>query len=222
MSPDPSKVDQQAKRSNPFIKRSLESIAHLFFRFRSYTPIPLAVIVIWQSRVTPWTALVGLVLLALGEATRLVAVRDAGGITRTRTVGADQLVTWGAFAHTRNPIYIGNLLVWTGVVCFAGGPLLPWLLLATWLFFLLQYALIVSIEESALRELFGSAYEAYCRAVPRVFPRLRKPGAEAAIATTPPADGTYSWRHVLRAERSTLEAILLTLALALFSTVLKG
>jgi protein-S-isoprenylcysteine O-methyltransferase Ste14 len=221
MSPE-SQTSGDLTGSHSRIRRWLEPIGRFLFRHRSYTPIPLAVLVIWQSRVTPVTALAGLVLLAMGEVIRLWAVRDAGGRTRTRKVGADGLVTWGTFAHTRNPIYIGNLLVWTGVVCFAGGSYLPWLLLATWLFFLLQYALIVSVEETTLAELFGSAYETYRRAVPRIWPRWRRPGAEAAIATSPPENSRYSWRNVLRWERSTLEAILLTLTLSLFSTVLKG
>ncbi|MCH8838971.1 MAG: isoprenylcysteine carboxylmethyltransferase family protein, partial [Candidatus Marinimicrobia bacterium] len=54
----------------------------------------------------------GLLLLAAGELLRLAALRASGKATRTRKVGARRLVTWGLYAHTRNPLYIGNFLLW--------------------------------------------------------------------------------------------------------------
>jgi hypothetical protein len=50
--------------------------------------------------------------------------------------------------------------------------LMPWLPLIAFVFFAVQYALIVSREEEHLRQAFGEEYERYVQSVPRFLPRL--------------------------------------------------
>ncbi len=145
-------------------------IRQLFFKLRSYTPIPLLVLLLITADPGIASYLSGIMLMVLGEMIRMWGVAHAGGATRTRNVGANMLVTSGPFARMRNPLYIGNALIYIGVVFLAGGKL-TWILVALGFCFL-QYGLIVSLEEGKLVELFGVEYEFYRRYVPRWIPRL--------------------------------------------------
>ena len=175
---------------------------------------------IWQARVAFPLYAWGLLLLAAGELLRLASLRASGKATRTRKVGARQLVTWGLYAHTRNPLYIGNFLLWLGAVLFAGGDWFYWLLLLVAAWFLWQYALIIALEETTLSELFGSQYDDFRRAVPRIIPRPWRSGRKRQPAALPP-EGLHSWRYAFESERSTLAVVILVLAGAIISTYLK-
>ena len=72
---------------------------------------------------------------------------------------AQGLVTEGVFAHCRNPMYLGNLLVVLGLLGTAGNPVG---LCAGGAFFLLAYGAIVAAEETYLLGRFGDEYRAYC------------------------------------------------------------
>ncbi|MFH1214165.1 MAG: isoprenylcysteine carboxylmethyltransferase family protein [Candidatus Neomarinimicrobiota bacterium] len=172
-------------------------IRRLFFKMRGYTPIPLVLILIYQSNMIRNLAIVGVLLALSGEWIRLNGVRAAGGRTRTRKVGAKELCTWGLFAHVRNPLYIGNALIYFGMLLLAGGRwLLPLTILAV-VYLLLQYGLIISLEEETLTNLFGAEYEKYKANVPRLLPRLKpwETGGEPKF---------LSWPKVIRTEKTTL------------------
>ncbi len=198
-----------------FGKRAVHRLGDLFFRYRSFTPIPLALLLVIQSRVAYPAALWGVILMVGGEWIRLTSVRAAGKATRTRQVGARRLVTWGLYAYTRNPLYIGNFLLWIGAVLFAGGPYLPWLFGAVCIMFLLQYTLIISLEEATLSELFGADYTRYRQAVPRVLPRLSR-------ADDFPIETLHSWRYAVESERSTFQVTSAVIILAVLSTLVKA
>lgn len=200
----------------------LHQLADFLFRNRSYTPIPLAIVLVWQAEISYPLLLPGLVLIIGGELLRLSAVRSFGrGSFRTRRVKAHELVTWGLYAHMRNPLYVGNLFLWVGAVLFAGGPYVLWLMAAVVIFFLLQYSLIILLEERALLDLFGDSYIEYRRSVPRLIPRLRRSGTAADTPGVAVEKSARSWRYALRHERSTLMAIIAVILLVLLSTYLK-
>src|SRR4029079_16608763 len=94
------------------------------FRNRSWLPIPLGVAALVLPG-APDLRLVyaGALCIISGEAPRLWPVRHIGVVSRTRTTRLGPLVTSGPYAHTRNPLYVGNWLLWTG---FALGSLPPW------------------------------------------------------------------------------------------------
>ena len=62
------------------------------------------------------------------------------------------------------------MLIYIGVVLLAGGPLLKELLAIVFIFFSIQYGLIISLEEQVLRQMFKNEYINYCLNVPRFFP----------------------------------------------------
>ncbi len=181
-------------------------IRKFFFENRSYTPIPLAILIIYFSEPALPYFWYGLGCLVLGEFIRFWAVSYAGGITRTMKVGAPTLCSSGPFAHVRNPLYIGNLFDFSGIVLMAGAPNIWVMLIVTWAFFIIQYALIIDLEEETLSRLFGEEYELYKSNVPQLLPRLSPWNSDDNRTPMP------FWK-TLKTEKRTLQNILLILIL---------
>jgi protein-S-isoprenylcysteine O-methyltransferase Ste14 len=98
-----------------------------------------------------------------------------------------ELTQTGPYAYTRNPLYLGSMLMAAGFAV----ALLSWpvgLVLA--LGFLVIYVPVIASEERFLRSTFPD-FGAYCRRVPRLIPRL-----VAARTTEDP--GSFSFRLYLR------------------------
>jgi len=148
-------------------------IRKFFFQYRSFTPIPIALMIIYFAGANSTHRVAGIFLLLFGEGIRIWAVSHAGGATRTREVGAPSLCTSGPYAQTRNPLYVGNMLMYVGIVLIAGMPNELFAATATAAFFIVQYSLIVSLEEETLDKLFGKEYSEYKQNVPPIFPRLK-------------------------------------------------
>jgi protein-S-isoprenylcysteine O-methyltransferase Ste14 len=182
------------------------------FRFRSYTPIPFLVVMMIVGLPTFASILGGLLVVLLGESIRLWGVAIAGSETRTTgPVGGTFLITKGPFAYVRNPLYLGNILLYFGAGIMANTPLLA---VVAFGYFFLQYSLIVSLEEEYLRKTFTKEYADYCRAVPRFFPAFRRYGGGGH--EQPEID----WRRGLLSERRTLQAIgFLTLVIVLLWSI---
>ncbi len=175
----------------------LKRLGAILFRFRSYTPIPLIVIAFLASRPTVHTIALGCLLIAAGEAIRIWAAGYLGGSGRTRTVGADVLITSGPFSLTRNPLYLGNLFLSLGfLICL--WPFMPYSIFILIGLFVLQYWPIVEAEEQCLEKTFGQEYRRYRRFVPAFFPVLRRYDG---------ARDEYDVRRALRAERPTFQTI---------------
>jgi protein-S-isoprenylcysteine O-methyltransferase Ste14 len=106
-----------------------------------------------------------------GELLRIWAVSYAGSETRTTKLGASALVTQGPYAYVRNPLYLGNLLIYFGVSIMANS-LFPLLQIIGIIYFYAQYYFIINEEEEFLRAKFKDKYEEYARSVPRFIPKL--------------------------------------------------
>ena len=148
-------------------------IRQFFFKNRSYTPIPIALMIIYFAGTAETFGSVGILLLLIGESIRIWAVSHAGGATRTLSVGAPSLCTSGPYALSRNPLYLGNMLMYIGIVLIAGIQNGLFMVILTTSFFLIQYTLIVSLEEETLDNLFGKEYIEYKEHVPQIIPRLK-------------------------------------------------
>jgi protein-S-isoprenylcysteine O-methyltransferase Ste14 len=110
--------------------------------------------------------IIGIVLLGAGAVLALTCL----GIFRTAhttTVPFEtvaQLVTWGPYRVTRNPMYVSLTLMYLGE-----GLLLAelWPLLLLPLPVLYVQRIVIPFEEGQLREVFGDEYEQYCARVHR-------------------------------------------------------
>lgn len=176
-----------------------------FFKYRSYTPIPLLLAVLILADPTWLSFCSGLVIVILGETMRFWGVLYAGSATRTTgEVGAGRLVTDGPFAHVRNPLYVGNFLLSLGLTVMSWAWM-PWMLILFCLLFGLQYVFIVREEERFLADQFGAQYTEYCRHVKRWLPKIR--GFSNSESSNP------VFAKAWRSERNTLQAIVSVIAL---------
>jgi protein-S-isoprenylcysteine O-methyltransferase Ste14 len=80
----------------------------------------------------------------------------------------EQLATSGPYAYTRNPLYLGSLVIVTG---FALAARSWWVVLIALGMFFIVYIPVMIGEERFLRAKFPE-FDDYCRQVPRLFPRL--------------------------------------------------
>lgn len=151
------------------------------FKYRSYTPIPFLILMLVFEQATPLSLVIGFLIAALGEFFRFWGVAYAGSETRrTGEVGATYLVVSGAFAHLRNPLYLGNMLMYLGIGIMSMA-LFPYLQIVALAFFIWQYHVIIGEEEGFLVQKYGEAYENYRSSVPKLFPSLKaypNPGIE--------------------------------------------
>jgi protein-S-isoprenylcysteine O-methyltransferase Ste14 len=155
------------------------------FELRSYTPLPFLIVMVAYAEPTVTTLAAGFAVALLGEAIRFWGVSIAGSETRTTgVVGATNLITDGPFGHVRNPLYVGNILMYLGVAVMSNA-LVPYLVIAVFVWFVLQYHLIVSREEEHLRAAFGPEYDTYCKNVPRFIPRITRYAGEHAFHREP-------------------------------------
>ncbi len=181
----------------------LPDIRESLFRYRSYTPIPFLLAMVLFAKPTAITMAAGAVLAILGEAMRFWGVAYAGSLTRvTGSVGAPEVVVAGPYAYMRNPLYVGNIMMYSGVGVMANA-LSPWLVLAAFTYFVVQYSMIVSLEEEFLEKEFGDVYLQFKKEVPRFLPRFapnRHPAQEHQKA---------DWSEAIRSERRTFQAIII-------------
>jgi len=137
----------------------------------------LIALLVWFSRPTPLSVTIGFLFVALGEAIRFWA---AGHLRKTV-----ELITSGPYRYSRNPLYLGRLLIFTGLCIMAWLPRehfhanLLVLVVGCGIFFLYYFRRKERVEPARLRQAHGEAYERYFRAVPALFPAL-KPYPEGA------------------------------------------
>ncbi len=176
-------------------------IRRLIFTYRSYTPIPFLLVMIWFAEPTPVSMMLGFLLMLSGESLRFWGVSIAGSETRTTgKVGGTYLISNGPFAYVRNPLYVGNMLLYAGVGVMSMA-LYPWLLIVAVVWFYIQYSLIVSQEEEYLGQRFGEEFEEYKRGVGRFIPKMKR-----YVSPNPPPK-SVSANEGLASERRTLQAI---------------
>jgi protein-S-isoprenylcysteine O-methyltransferase Ste14 len=166
-------------------------VGAVLFRNRGWLPLLfIGIPLVLPGTTSPRRWIVGGILIVVGEAFRLWGVAAAGTTTRRRSRNVQKLVTHGAFAWSRNPLYNGNFLVWMGFVVVSG---VLWFLPLAMLLFVAEYSLIVRYEEGVLESTFGREYLEYKQFTPRWVPS--KPELIS--------DGELNWREAFKSEIST-------------------
>ncbi len=159
----------------------IERIGHFLFRWRNFLfPLILLALLLGfppvpflgDPRLDRWLDATGILVALLGQGLRAAVIGYKyiirGG--KKGRVYAEDLVTEGMFNHSRNPLYVGNLLVLIGLFILHNNP---WVYALGLSFFIFAYVAIVVAEEAYLHRRFGAAYRDYCRRVPWWIPNFR-------------------------------------------------
>src|SRR6185295_4033906 len=195
---------------------TLTRVGGWLFKHRTSLPLPIVLTLLifpQQHRSAFYTTTVaglGILLVAAGELIRFWAVHHIGAISRTRSDRLGPLIDTGPFALVRNPLYVGNILLWVG---FALVARLVWLAPLIVLLLGAEYHAIVRWEESLLVSRLGDAYRDYAARVPRWLPTLDRRARKGrrdkdfSASSTSSAVSGFSWTDTLFSERGTFVAI---------------
>ncbi|MEK1874861.1 MAG: methyltransferase [Rhizobium altiplani] len=197
------------------MKAAMIHIGNFFFKYRNQ-PFPLIIVTLFLMTLPPSeiggsvTAervkdVVALLILLAGLALRATVIGYAyiqrGGLKK-RVYAAD-LVTEGMFGACRNPLYVGNMLIYAAVFLLHGNPMVVVVGIAL---FMLVYQCIVYAEEAFLENKFGDAYRAYCADIPRGMLRFGNfaPATHGMV---------FNAKRVIAKDYSTVSAALLAVLL---------
>ncbi len=116
----------------------------------------------------PFQAELVVVLLAFGLSCMLSGVlafhRAKTTVDPMHPERASQLVVSGIYLRSRNPMYLGLLVLLAAWAAFLGQAL-ALLVLPLWIAYISRFQ--IEPEEAALRRLFGASYTVYCGKVRR-------------------------------------------------------
>ncbi|MCL4676441.1 MAG: hypothetical protein KJZ59_10575 [Pararhodobacter sp.] len=193
------------------------SSGHFLFRWRSFLLLAFVPLFVWavmqgESIETGWGKVQGeiaeilAVLLVIGgEAIRIGTVgfvpRGTSGRNTAQGQIAERLNTSGFYSVVRNPLYLGNCLMYLGLALYTQHL---WVVAILALTLALYYERIIAAEESFLSEKFGAPYAAWTQETPAFFPRLR--------GWTRP-DMPFSLRTVIRREHASIVGAFIALYL---------
>jgi protein-S-isoprenylcysteine O-methyltransferase Ste14 len=189
------------------LQEEFETLGERFFRWRSYLPLVMGALFILAllSRRHPLLApnlerawqffclLVSFIGLGIRFYTVGYAPRGTSG-RNTRGQVADTLNTTGMYSAVRNPLYLGNFIIWLGLALFVG---VWWCTVIVVLSFVIFYERIIFAEENFLRDKFETAFLDWAAATPAIIPSLkhwRKPSLP------------FSWKSALAREYSSFFA----------------
>jgi protein-S-isoprenylcysteine O-methyltransferase Ste14 len=191
------------------LQEEFENLGNRFFRWRSYLPLFMGVLFVlallsqrhpagsprsdrlWQLG----CLLVSLLGLGLRFYTVGFAPRGTSG-RNTRGQVAETLNTAGMYSIVRNPLYLGNFIIWLGLSLFVK---VWWCTVIVILSFILFYERIIFAEEKFLREKFGTVFSDWAATTPAIIPQFRN---------WKPAELTFSWKAALTREYSGFFAII--------------
>jgi protein-S-isoprenylcysteine O-methyltransferase Ste14 len=199
------------------LQEDFENLGNRLFRWRSYLPLLLGVLFILAllnhqpaaAALGPdWTwqfdcLLVSLTGLGIRFYTVGFAPRGTSG-RNTRGQVAEVLNTTGMYSVVRNPLYLGNFLIWLGLALFIK---VWWCVVIVVLFFILFYERIIFAEERFLREKFGATFFAWAEKTPAIIPRLKN---------WRPSDLAFSWKSALVREYSSFFAAIASFTVLAF------
>ena len=200
------------------LQEELKRQGDYLFKFRSYLPIFLLIIGLWvniyQERYNGFASEtliaeileeLGIFIGLIGLIIRIITV----GFTPKNTSGrntkdgqiAETLNTTGLYSIIRNPLYLGNYLMWVAIAMITGNI---WFVALFTLGFWIYYERIIYAEESFLRKKFGYTYLDWASKTPAFIPRhlkYVKPEIE------------FSWKKVAKKEKNGLFALFLLFCL---------
>jgi protein-S-isoprenylcysteine O-methyltransferase Ste14 len=182
----------------------VERLGQFVFRYRDYLVPAGFLIALVFTRPQPvfgsehadaWLDALAVAVSFAGQALRILVIGYAyikrGGANKR--LAAPKLVCEGFYAHSRNPMYAGNIFLMFGLCLIYNST---WVYLVGLPIVVVALLAIVLAEERYLDTRFGADYAAYCERVNRFLPRLR--GLRATMRGM-----RFDWRRVLQKEYGT-------------------
>lgn len=191
----------------------MEKQGHWLFKYRGVLPILLlfaGTCLYLQTEISPSTWILENTPYEIYYEMTCLMLSVFGFVIRAYTVGyspdntsgrntqnqiADVLNTTGIYSIVRNPLYLGNFFMWTGIALLTGNF---WFVAGFILFYILYYERIIIAEEKFLQEKFGKEYTEWAKKTPAIFPGFKKFNKSAL---------SFSWKKVLRQEKNGLAAL---------------
>lgn len=165
---------------------SMEKNGNWLFRYRGQIPVVLFLFsapVIWftnydwiefdDDKHMMWLIVAAFISL-LGQIIRAIAIGTSNKHTsgrNTKEQVAEALNTKGIYSTVRHPLYLGNYLMWIGIVVYV---LNPWFVVVVTLLFWLYYERIMFAEERFLERKFGDQYLRWSNGIPAFLPSLKR------------------------------------------------
>ena len=137
-----------------------------------------AILFVWLAKPTRTSLIAGAVVMLPGLLLRGLA---SGHVQKDK-----ELTTSGPYAYTRNPLYLGSLMLAGG---FAIAARSWWIVAVMLLMFGLIYVPVIAGEERYLRQTFPE-YGEYARQVPRMLPRFSSYRSQASAYSS-----ARYWKH---------------------------
>ena len=128
-------------------------------RIRVPLGFAFAIVYLWLARPSAMSIAIGSVIVAVGLAIRAVA---SGQLRKN-----EALAVSGPYSYTRNPLYLGSIVMAAG---FALAARNPWIWVSLAILFVLIYVPVIRSEEQFLRLTFPD-FESYAARVGRILPR---------------------------------------------------
>ena len=164
----------------------MNASGNFFVRWRVRLGYPLAVAVLYFSRPTPRSILLGALAGVVGLGVRAYA---AGYLHKQEV-----LTVTGPYAYTRNPLYLGSAILAVG----AGIGTCSWISsLVLIVYFAVFYSIVMKREANELHLRHGASFEEYARAVPLFIPRLtaaKLPGDSAGSFSLTLYKKNHEWQ----------------------------
>jgi len=163
------------------IKKSfLISLGNLFFRYRSYLPIPIILLAFYTYYISPTNKIdlsifnFCLSISLIGLLIRIYVVGHSFAKTsgrNTKSQLASKINKTGIYSIIRHPLYLGNFLIWFGVSLITFNL---YFILFSLVFYWLIYIPIILAEEDYLIIKFKNEYKLYSSIVPAIIPNFKK------------------------------------------------
>ena len=139
-------------------------------RIRIPAGFAFAALYLWLAHPTADSIVAGAAIAALGLGLRAWA---SGHVSK-----AAEITQSGPYAYTRNPLYLGSIIIGAG---FALAARSPWIALGMLALFLAVYIPVIRWEEAWLRAHLDG-FDEYAARVPRLFPSLKPAGLPGAFS----------------------------------------
>jgi len=140
-----------------------EKLSETLYRWRVRAGTLSLIVILAFSRPSVKSLVAGGAVALAGLAVRAWA---AGHLRKEK-----ELTVSGPYQYTRNPLYLGNLIIGVGVGLAASSLPVAGILVV---YFLLFYPVIIVKEKERMARLFPDAYRSYRAFVPLFIPRIRK------------------------------------------------